>query len=366
MNLLLPMLPSDAIIAANQSACAGTAGAATTFSGLWWTHGTAAVGERFKHIMGNYSLAGGRLDSFVMDTEIWLSAKVLFQKLPGACAQLRSVAIERDPRWAALRVDLAASGLDFTNTSSPGYVQRALQGDPNRAETAAVRVWDNFMSARVAAYLNTAIWGPVKASFPAAATAALTVSNYGFALRNSSRVGCVPDWFGGQNCDPHAYALNGNTQSQSLFYMRFFNPQFEQGLRRAYPAVGSYPKTPFNAFRWSVLLLRQHVISGLAPTPFSDTEDVRFRPWVAYRSYSHGAIVNASDYYQEALLQYLAGGADLINFWNPKEVADLGVEDNRIFGQTLREASSVLGCEGRSWSFPNARAARDDSQMLPF
>ena len=149
--------------------------------------------------------------------------------------------------------------------------------------------------------------------------------------------------------------MAGNTQSHSLFYMRFWNPQFEQGLRRIYPSVASYPKTPFNAFRWSILLLRQQIQAGFAPSPLSQTIDVPVRPWVAYRSYSHGSVVNGSDYYQEALLHYIATGAADFNFWNPHEVPDLGAEDNRIFGRTLLEASSVLGCAGRRWSFPAHR-----------
>jgi hypothetical protein len=66
-------------------------------------------------------------------------------------------------------------------------------------------------------------------------------------------------------------------------------------------------------------------------------------------------VVNGSDYYQEALLHYIATGAADFNFWNPHEVPDLGAEDNRIFGRTLLEASSVLGCAGRRWSFPAHR-----------
>jgi hypothetical protein len=396
--------PADALLAANQSSCAdapgqGYHGKHVTFSGLWWDHGVREVSTRFRDILGNYSAMGGLLDRVVLDTEIWLTAKVLFDKVPAACALLRSAAIEvreavvmarrsrgcsasvsglgpcarslttavwqRDPRWPRLRATLHSRGLDFNahNTSLPGYIYRAVRGDPDREPSAPARLWADMMQQRVAEYLNAAIWEPVQAAFPRShhdPSQPVSLSNYGFVLHNHSRAaaagGCVPDWFGGcSGGDSPIHggsALNGNTQSQSLYYMRFWNPQFERGLHSLYPTVLSYPKTPFNAFRWSVLLLRAQVTAGIAPNALSFTEDVRVRPWVAYRAYSHGAVVNNSDYYQEALLHYLATGSDDINFWNPHEVADLGAEDNRVFGRTLLEASKVLGCAGRRWSFP--------------
>ena len=356
--------PADAILAANESRCAGAPGQGyhgkqVTFSGLWWDHGVHDVSARFQNILGNYSAIGGVLDRFVLDTEIWLTAKELFDKVPAACALARSEAIERDPRWPPLLAALRAQGLNFGDIKAPGYVYRAVRSDPNKEMSAPARFWADMMHARTAEYLNAAIWAPVAAAFPRSnmdPSQQVSFSNYAFTLRNHSRTLCVPDWFGGcsrGDSPPGTHALNGNTQSHSLYYMRFWNPQFEQGLRTIYPSMLSYPKTPFNAVRWSVLLLREQIVAGVAPNALSQVEDVRVRPWVAYRGYSHGAAVNNSDYYQEALLHYLATGADDINFWNPHELADLGVEDNRIFGRTLLEATAMLGCAGRRWSFPS-------------
>ena len=264
------------------------AGAPTEFQGLWLERGTARVKERVARFFGDFRKAGGRLDYLVLDYEGNLSNWAM---KPG-----QAEAILADPRAAPLKAKLGFDGAAaLKDCSPPPYVLGDDLGKVVAQGDQPYMRWNRMAAGIVDGAMNEAIFGPVRALYPAA-----RASNYGTVALGGGNV--VLDTNG--HLDTGFAGCFGNRGSREFYGYR-------QLARRKLKDGREYGREPFDVLRWMINTMR--ACRRSSETPLS--------PWVSHKSWSGDSAFDYpfsdNDYYQEMVYHLALMEADDFLLWNP-------------------------------------------------
>lgn len=297
-----------------QDYCRTADGKRTDQPGIWWDHGVEAVARTFDDFFKRYKDLGGKLDAFVLDSEDGLSNWHFGDK------PQRWQAIAADPRFAPL-----ATQLGFTDlmTVCRWWEQKGDARDN-------LRRWNALQQKRVAAYVNRAVYEPIRRHFPN-----VRMSNYGDSY-NAARF-CCPDINGWDYAKFGEGAHVGTHQSASLYgWVGQLRDRKLDGRR-------PYGATPFAAFRLSVNGMRSMVLSSPVPV----------QPWLSHKQFNE-SLFRTSDLYQELIFHVGLSGPDVFLYWNPlpwrkdqdrSEFTDAG--QDRLFSGCLEQLDELAGAADR-------------------
>jgi len=239
-------------------------GASTGYLSPWFDHGIAATRQKTEKFFQEFSAAGGRADSVVMDME----GGVSYCRVTAAQTQ----AIFADPRFAAWQARYNIPGL--------GAV---LAGD--------ILNYNAALMDATAQALNQAIFDVATKNFPNVST-----SNYDMYAMNQANV--VPD-SGGYKWVLNSGAGNGGA------------PMMYGGLHfSAAPDGTPYTNTAYHTVLWETNVLR-----GILNSSSSNVT-----PWLAFKGYADSRLTN-SPYYDEMVYHLALSGASGFLLWNPHATA---------------------------------------------
>ncbi len=289
--------------------CRNANGDLTEYQGIWWERGTEQVRQRFDAFFKAYKEGGGKLDYFVLDFEVGMSnwsfdnnAKIFD-------------AIQNDSRFPELSAKLGFSDLNRVLNWRGG--QDYLK-------------WNALMAERTAAYVNQAVYEPIRRYFPD-----VKMSNYG-AFNHRTGYG-VPDKNGHMDYLYGSGAHIGTHQSKD-FYARLGNI-----CNLKLDGKTLYGRTPFNAFRYDVNAMRS--MYGAADAPV--------HAWISYKTFGE-SLIRDNDYYQELLFHLGLCGADAFLLWNPypgvkEQNPDSWANDatDDLVNKCLRRLNSLVGTSDR-------------------
>ncbi len=277
------------------------------YRSLWWDNGVAEIRQRFEKFFEAYYEAGGQLDVFVLDFEQGFSywhLKELADNHYSYCGLDAYLdAIQNDSRFKNWREQL---GFDDLKTLNQWY-------ENDHDEKWSALVWKH-----LAAYIDEAVYEPMKAYFPDA-----DFSNYGYYYQNTELN--FPDIYGNYR---HRYTDGihvGTHQSREIY--GWVDLPIQTRL-----AEQPYPTTPYNAFRFALNKHRAMLVSSEVPVS----------PWVAYKGFSNGSLDN-NDYYQELILHMLLSGLDYLLYWNPDHHNDFNKQDNRLLNDLIEQVNDLIG-----------------------
>ncbi len=296
------------------------------YRSLWWDNGVQFVRQRFERFFKAYSDAGGELDVFVLDFEQGFSywhLRELAENSYASCGLDAYLdAIQNDKRFSHWRERL---GFDDLKTLNQWYE------NDNHLKWSAL-VWEH-----LAAYIEQAVYQPMKKYFPQA-----DFSNYGYYYQQSELN--FPDIHGYYR---HKYTDGihvGTHQSREIYGWVDLPTQIKLADR-------PYPVTPYNAFRFAVNKLRAMLVSSEVP----------ISPWVAYKGFSNGHLHN-NDYYQELIFHILLSGVDYLLYWNPAELKDFEPDNNRLLNDLIQQVNSLIN--SRNIRFETSELANWFDQLL--
>jgi hypothetical protein len=141
---------------------------------IWMDQWAVAIKNKITTFFTQYKALGGQLDMLVMDIESvgmdYFRLRTVDHRVNPNSTPTQSVfqAIMADPRWPAVKDQLLKAGLTETALSS---IATWVVGGTEAA------IWNAVMQNRLANYLNTAIYQPIKQLYPT-----VPVSNYGHYL----------------------------------------------------------------------------------------------------------------------------------------------------------------------------------------
>eukprot|EP01052_Picozoa_sp_SAG31_P003150 SAG31_NODE_118_length_24006_cov_8.219266_10_plen_548_part_00 len=338
------------------------------FSGIWIDGQVAAVAKLWGNFLRELKVAEGRLDEVVLDTERSLSLEFIRARPNSTdagpdCGRLRLRSIQADPRFATVRKQLAQQGFQWLSPATdPDSLWRAVGPSSaaaysNSTQRANGDIWDQLMRQRAAAAFNTAIAKPAWSEFGQN----ITISDYSYQLCKEGEG--HPNAYGNRGCgmpgtiagvDGVQGALVGSTaapvcyQTFHLYAAHYFlggpRPGLPRGLNTSY-GVRTYPRTPFNVFRFDSFAARQS--AAVRATPF--------KTWVGYSRMGAGpywpasyGVTNGSGYYAETWFHHALAGAAGFLYYNPLSY-QLDGTDNQLFSDVLKELDALVGCEERHW-----------------
>lgn len=141
-------------------------GALAAYYTLWMDKWQLIVKARITAFFSAYKAAGGQLDYLALDVEdtslSYLSIVENDRRIHPNVSQPQSFwqTVLADPRWAAIQAQLINSGL----TASQLTLKAGISSwDPSGREAA---IWNGVMQDRLTAYLNAAVYEPLKQLFP--------------------------------------------------------------------------------------------------------------------------------------------------------------------------------------------------------
>ena len=282
------------------------------YHGIWWDHGVEVIQRRFDDFFRRYSAIGGRVDVVVLDFEEGFSNWHLENKAKreyGGATEAYFLAIQNDPRFSSVSQELGFSDLRTVLHwySNENYLK-----------------WNALMSDRVAAYINKAVYEPIKKYFPN-----VKMTNYGNYYHSMSYP--VPD----RNGHPTYKYGNGNHvgthQSRSL-YGWLGNVR---NLRL--DGTNKYDATSFNAFRHDVNKIRAMKLSSNVP----------IYAWVSNKEFGE-SLLNSSDLYQELIFHIGLTGVEGFLFWNPTETSTPATsKSNELLSDCLKQMDQLVGFDDR-------------------
>jgi hypothetical protein len=161
------------------------------FSGPWWDGQVADLKQRWTAFLAAFKAAGGTLDEVSLDTEVSMVSETITDLVPlsmrdgqkvrlESCGPQRWLAIGRDPRFQALRVELEEGGMVFTGTG-PDALWAAVRSCVKKRTgpgSGNCQAWDAVMVTWAARAFNTSLVQPALAP---AAFPTLRIGDYSFA-----------------------------------------------------------------------------------------------------------------------------------------------------------------------------------------
>ena len=287
-----------------------TLGGIGTMPSPWMDVGTATVRARMTAFMTAFVNAGGTLDAVLVDNELDLKWGDRYFS-PGQFA-----AIENDPRFPELAAELGFNDLDLIQHLNPQNIR-----------------WNEVMGGRFDAALQTAVYDPIRARFPAS-----VVSNYESYAANSNN---PTPWIIGT---PDLRKSSGFGTHDTHSYYGLISDFLGENRNFGGQAIG---RDPFAGFRLQVNRWRSCDLATTRP----------MQAWIApannpahqYPSNVALTLTN-SPYYDEMLLQLGVSGCETFLYWNPCAWgADMNpaewntTADQRRLDSSLKELNEVLG-----------------------
>ena len=276
------------------------------YRSLWWDNGVEVVRQRFEKFFKAYADIGGKLDVFVLDFEQGFSywhLKDLADNNYSCGIDAYLDAIQNDSRFTDWREEL---GFDDLKTLNKWY-----ENDDDLK-------WSALVWKHLARYIDEAIYQPLKKYFPDA-----DFSNYGYYYQKPAMN--LPSIHGTYRHKFTEGTHVGTHQSREIYGWVDLPSQVKL-------AGKLYPSTPYNAFRFALNKLRAMSLSSEIPVS----------PWVAYKGFSNSHIYN-NDYYQELILHTLLTGVDYLLYWNPFEIKDYSIDDDRLLNQLIQQVNDLIG-----------------------
>ena len=325
------------------------------FTGPWLEHGAKHLAASARSFFAAFAAVGGQVDELALDTERWVNLWTMtagVSRPPRECVSERFIALESDPRFAGVLVELQAEGFAFEPLSperSAGWLERAVAGY-SMGNSLNVAIFNDVMNRVVAKYYDSFSKQPLLSAFPAA-----IVHNYEWTVWRADA--CVPDPYGHLQCAAGRGALNGNAASTNL-YNTFYSigTPYAPGVQQSLRASGRlrkgalYPLTAFNAMRLDVMIGRSAILGC------KDHEDAPpFKPWIAHRGWGDpstpmaGGVTNGSDLWQETVHHVGLAGAAGFNFFNPHRGFPHNPANaslNRLMADTLKELGWAWAAAG--------------------
>ena len=335
------------------------------FSGPWWDGQAGELAASWRRFLQAFKAAGGVLDEISLDTEVGMGCETIMfdpyfapsRNRTYGCPPQRWAAIQRDPRFAALRPELAAAGMPPLG-AGPTALWDAVRPCAKKRTgpgSAACQAWDLVATRMSASYFNSSIVAPALAAFPD-----LRIGDYSYV---SCLVGSgIPHPYGSCGCGGCNHtstgATVGNLQIPVLYQdFQLFSATYIDGAPRiglaaelkAEYGVPSFNRTTFHVMLYDVLRGRE-----TAAVP-----GVPWKPWVAMSKMGVAlskqdpypdayGFTNGSGYYVETMFHVALSGARDFYLWNPIQFQVDGA-DNQLFSAILRELDTLVGCANRSW-----------------
>jgi|GEM_PF-1644597 len=312
------------------------------YHGIWWDHGVEVVRNRFDEFFSRYAALGGQVDVMVLDFEEGFSNWHLENKANreyGGNAESYFLAIQNDPRFEPVRQELNFGPI-LTVTGGNGVtILYGSKFDSLRRESGLSSLlavlrwstnedylkWNALMQDRAAAYVNKAVYEPIRKYFPD-----VKMSNYGYY--HYSQEFPVPDRNGHLIYKYGDGAHVGTHQSYELYgWMGRVEDLKLDGTH-------FYTKTPFNAFRYEVNKLRAMKLSSEVP----------IYPWVSYKEFDD-SLLRQSDLYQELIFHAGLTGVENFLFWNPTDhvATPATPSSNALLNDCLKQLEDLIGFEDR-------------------
>ncbi|MBN8550251.1 MAG: hypothetical protein J0M12_13110 [Deltaproteobacteria bacterium] len=306
---------------------------------LWWDHGLAQNGARMQNYFQMLKDRGADVEYWVLDTELgsymgpWGLHQCGGSFYDISCVDVdnRLDAIETDSRYISeIKPQLQTIGFPVGQP-----LRTVLKSDGN---TDAYLQWDGLMVKRQSQYLNQYLFGALTAVFPDA-----KMSDFNFVANSTaqamiSNVGLKTyrffsgDKSVGTNQAPRLYGPSANIVSHYL------------------DDTTQLKGNPFHGFMFDVNTFRAAMLSSSRPVS----------PWFAFKEYT--TQYNQSDYFQEAILHVMLGGAGEILYWNPDHDHTPAATDesDRLLDATLKEFQTIAGFDSNETAVERLATWSDD------
>ena len=365
------------------------------FRGVWWDQGMAALRKQASEFFDKYRAAGGALDEITQDSEQGLTTFNLFDWFGDPanatvheCLAERWDTLAADPRWPPLLAQLRARGFQADPSAGPEYLSAAMRFSADQASIYVRNraVFNQLMAERGAAYWNKALFEPARRAFPHVRYSDWGDASSPYYYRVPAL--CMPTGNGDVVCPPPGAtgwpplnvsapgaAIVGNEMTGN-YYDSFGNqpswaaPGTNATLARFW-GVKSYPKTPFNGFRWNVFRGRG-VLYGIADV--ENVPNLTFKPWFQpppppgvwpINGLPPQQVVRYAKYQTEQLVHLSLAGMGGILLFNPVGPGfGTSYKNNEHIQSVYELLDRLVGCAARAPVADTSGLRFEDSFML--